>query len=130
MSSPKNRDGSTTGGGGASYDEAEFLLRWWWLWLVGEDGGETAMAAAGEGETEETGLAAELKLGQVPRLRCSEAVREGLEAEKTASHREHLSLTALGRPVSVLCSNMGSRCGQYQAPLPFIALVRTVSNPW
>lgn len=44
----------------------------------------------------------ELKLGQVPRLRCSEAVLEGFEAEKTASHNEHLSLTALGKPVSVL----------------------------
>lgn len=101
---------------------------------MGEDGGEKAMAAAAaaaaaEGETEDIGLAAELKLGHVPRFRCSEAVREGLEAEKTASHREHLSLTALGSPVSVLCSSMGSRCAQYHAPFPFIALVRTVSNP-
>jgi len=101
-----------------------------WLWLVGEGGGETAtVAAAAEGDMEEIGLAAELKLGHVPRFRCSEAVREGLEAEKTASHREHLSLTALGSPVSVLFSSMGSRCAQYHAPLPFIALVRTVINP-
>lgn len=62
-----------------------------------------------EGETEEMGLGRELKLGQVPRLRCSEAVREGFEAEKTASHKEHLSLTALGKPVSVLWTRMGSR---------------------
>lgn len=48
------------------------------------------------------GFAMELKLGQVPRLRCSEAVREGFEAEKMASQRQHLSLTALGSPVSVL----------------------------
>ena len=82
-----------------------------------------------EGETEEMGLGRELKLGQVPRLRCSEAVLEGLEAEKTASHKEHLSLTALGKPVSVLWTRMGSRCAQYQAPLPFIALVRTTSSP-
>jgi hypothetical protein len=57
----------------------------------------------------EMGLGKELKFGQVPRLRCSEAVREGLEAEKTASHKEHRSLTALGKPVSVLCSKIGSR---------------------
>lgn len=50
----------------------------------------------------EMGLGKELKLGQVPRLRCSEAVREGFEAEKTASHKEQRSLTALGEPVSVL----------------------------
>lgn len=48
------------------------------------------------------GFAIELKFGQVPRLRCSEAVRDGFEAEKLALQREHLSLTALGSPVSVL----------------------------
>ena len=51
---------------------------------------------------EEMDLTAVLKLGQVPLLRCSEAVLEGLDAEKTASQREHLSLTALGKPVSEL----------------------------
>lgn len=82
-----------------------------------------------EGETEEMGLGRELKLGQVPRLRCSEAVRDGFEAEKTASHKEHRSLTALGKPVSVEWTRTGSRCAQYQAPLPFIAFVRTVTSP-
>lgn len=77
----------------AAEEDDEVLLRW----REEEEGG------IGEvGETEEMGLAKELKLGQVPRLRCSEAVREGLEAEKTASQREHRSLTALGSPVSVL----------------------------
>lgn len=64
------------------------------------------MAAAaivvGDGETDEMGLASELKLGQVPLFRCSDAVLEGLEAEKTASQKEHRSFTALGSPVSVL----------------------------
>jgi hypothetical protein len=61
------------------------------------------------GETEEMGLATELKLGQVPRLKCSEAVREGLEVEKTASQREHRSLTAFGKLVSGFCTSKGSR---------------------
>lgn len=83
----------------------------------------------GEGEIEEMGFAKELKLGQVPRLRCSEAVRDGFEAEKTASQREQRSLTALGRPVSLLWTNMGSRWAQYQAPFPLMALVRTITRP-
>jgi hypothetical protein len=61
------------------------------------------------GEIEEMGFGTELKLGQVPRFRCSEAVLEGLEAEKTASHNEHRSFTAFGRPVSVLWTNIGSK---------------------
>lgn len=69
------------------------------------------------------------KLGHVPRLRCSEAVREGFEAEKTASHREQRSLTAFGRPVSLLCTSTGSRCAQYHAPFPLIAFARTVMSP-
>lgn len=69
------------------------------------------------------------KLGHVPRLRCSEAVRDGFEAEKTASHREHRSLTAFGRPVSLLCTSTGSRCAQYHAPFPLIAFARTVMSP-
>lgn len=75
------------------------------------------------------GLKTELKLGQVPRFKCSEAVLEGLEAEKTASHKEHLSLTALGRLVSGFRTRIGSRWAQYQAPLPLVALVRTVMSP-
>ena len=75
------------------------LLRW----LKGEaEGGGELEEGRRTGETEEMGLAAELKLGHVPRLRCSEAVREGLEAEKTASQRVQRSFTALGSPVSVL----------------------------
>lgn len=83
----------------------------------------------GEGESEELGLKTAVKLGQVPRFKCSEAVLEGLEAEKTASHKEHLSLTALGRLVSGLRTRRGSRWAQYQAPLPLVALVRTVMRP-
>lgn len=78
---------------------------------------------------EDMGFGAEAKLGHVPRLRCSEAVLEGFEAEKTASHREHLSLTALAKPVSELWTKMGSRWIQYHAPLPLIALVRTMTKP-
>ncbi len=70
-----------------------------------------------------------LKLGHVPRLRCSEAVREGLDAENIALQREHRSFTALGTPVSGCCTKSGSRCAQYQAPLPLIALFRTVTSP-
>jgi hypothetical protein len=55
------------------------------------------------GETEEMGLATELKLGQVPRLRCSEVVREGLEAEKTALQ------SAFGKLVSGFCTSKGSK---------------------
>ena len=40
----------------------------------------------------------ELKLGRVPRVKCPEAVLEGLEAEKTASH--HLHFSAFGRLLS------------------------------
>jgi hypothetical protein len=70
-----------------------------------------------------------LKLGHVPRFRCSEAVREGFDAENIALQREHCSLTALGRPVSGCCTKRGNRCAQYQAPFPLIALFRTVSSP-
>lgn len=86
----------------AWYDEAgaELLLRW--LCCTEDEGDDKTIAEVEVGETEEMGLGAELKLGQVPRFKCSEAVREGLEAEKMASHKEHLSFTALGSPVSVL----------------------------
>ncbi|KAK9991761.1 hypothetical protein SO802_026746 [Lithocarpus litseifolius] len=62
----------------------------------------------GESEEEELGFVeetvTELKLGQVPRFKCSEVVLEGLEAKKTASHREHLSVTAFGRLTPALLS--------------------------
>ncbi len=86
----------------------------------------------GESEDELLGLVEEtvtLKLGHVPRFKCSEAVLEGLEAEKTASHNEHLSFTALGRLVSGFLTRMGSKWVQYQAPLPLMAFVRTVTRP-
>ncbi|KAI3672830.1 hypothetical protein L6452_38930 [Arctium lappa] len=38
----------------------------------------------------------ELKLGQVPLLRCSAAVHDRLEAENTSPHNEHQSLTDSG----------------------------------
>lgn len=106
-----NLVGSTIANGGTWYEEpeppppveTEEELRLRWLCCIGAEGGGGGEAIeAEEGEIEEMGFATELKLGQVPRLRCSEAVRDGFEAEKTASHKEHLSLTALGRPVSVL----------------------------
>lgn len=71
----------------------------------------------------------EEKLGHVPRLRCSEAVREGLEAEKRAEQRAHFSFTALGAPVSGLWTSIGSRWAQYHAPFPFTALVLTITSP-
>lgn len=91
-------------------------------------GGDAAKEDSGSGERE-CGFKTAAKLGQVPRLRCSEAVLEGLEAEKTASHREHLSLTAFGRLVSGCLTRMGSKCTQYHAPLPLTALVRTIIRP-
>lgn len=75
------------------------------------------------------GLKTELKLGQVPRFKCSAAVLDGFEAEKTASHKEHLSFTAFGSLLSGFRTRIGSRCAQYQAPLPLVALVRTVMSP-
>lgn len=54
-------------------------------------------------------LETEPKLGQVPRLRCSEAVRDGFEAENAALHRMHLSFTALGRFVSGFLIKTGSK---------------------
>lgn len=83
----------------------------------------------GTGDGTEPGFKPELKFEQVPRFKCSEAVLEGFEAEKTESQREHLSLTDLGRPVSGLRTRMGSRWAQYQAPLPLTALVLTVTRP-
>lgn len=87
------------------------------------------MEEMGRGEGTEPGLKPELKLEQVPRFKCSEAVLEGFEAEKRESQREHLSFTDLGRPVSGCGTSMGSRCAQYHAPLPLMALVRTVRSP-
>jgi hypothetical protein len=69
-----------------------------------------------------------VKLGQEPRLRCSEAVRDGFEAEKTASQREQRSLAAFGRLVSLLRTSTGSRCAQYHAPFPLMAFARTVTS--
>lgn len=91
-------------------------------------GGDAAKEDSGNGERE-CGFKTAAKLGQVPRLRCSEAVLEGLEAEKTASHKEHLSLTAFGRLVSGCLTRIGSKCTQYHAPLPLMALVRTIIRP-
>lgn len=88
--------------------------------------GAGVMEEIGSGEG---GLREEVKLEHVPRLKCSEAVREGLEEEKRESQREHLSFTDLGRPVSGWGTRMGSRWAQYQAPLPFMAFVRTVRRP-
>ena len=79
------------------------------LWDDGEGSDESG---SGERELELlllVVLRTEPMLGHVPRLRCSVAVREGLEAEKTASQREHLSLTALGWLVLGLRMRMGSR---------------------
>ncbi|KAJ1391415.1 putative glycine-rich RNA-binding protein GRP1A-like [Sesbania bispinosa] len=50
----------------------------------GEGGDDTK--ATVEGDTEDMGLAAEWKLGQVSCFRHSEAMRGGLEAENTASN--------------------------------------------
>lgn len=81
----------------------------------------------GLGEEEE-GEGLPVKLGQEPRLRCSEAVLEGFDAEKTALQSEHRILAAFGTPDSVVVK-MGSRCAQYHAPFPpLIALVRIVSS--
>jgi hypothetical protein len=63
----------------------------------------------GNGEIAELGLETDTKLGQVPFLRCSVAVLDGFEAEKTASHKQHLSLTALGRFVSGFFIKIGSK---------------------
>ncbi len=68
------------------------------------------------------------KFGHVPRFRCSEAVREGFDAENIALQSEHRSFTALGTPVSGCCTKNGSRCAQYHAPLPLIALFRTATS--
>lgn len=75
------------------------------------------------------GFGTEPKFGQVPLLRCSEAVRDGFEAENAALHNMHLSLTAFGRFVSGFLIRMGSKWAQYQAPLPLMALVLTVTRP-
>lgn len=71
----------------------------------------------------------ELKLGQVPLFRCSEAVLDGFDAENAASHKLHLSFTVLGWFVSGCLIKMGCRCAQYQAPLPLMAFARTVTKP-
>ncbi|KAI3714862.1 hypothetical protein L6452_21822 [Arctium lappa] len=49
---------------------------------------------AGEIDEIGFGLHSELKFGQVPLLRCSDAVRDRFEAEKRASHKEHPILAA------------------------------------
>lgn len=75
------------------------------------------------------GFKMKLKLGQVPLFRCSEAVLDGFDAENAASHKVHLSFTVLGWFVSGFRIKMGSRCAQYQAPLPVMAFARTVTRP-
>ncbi|KAH0465834.1 hypothetical protein IEQ34_005937 [Dendrobium chrysotoxum] len=82
----------------------------------------------GLGAEEEATAAADEKFGQVPRLRCSEAVRDGFEAEKMALHSEQRSLTALGSPESEPWTSKGSRLAQYHAPFPFNAFVRTATR--
>lgn len=111
----------------------EERLRWLWEEEEGEDrGGIDEMGfglRVGLGPEFGLGFGLEVKLGHVPRLRCSEAVREGLEAEKRAAQRAHFSLTALGAPVSGLWTSIGSRWAQYHAPFPFTAFVRTITSP-
>ncbi|KAJ0967742.1 hypothetical protein J5N97_024659 [Dioscorea zingiberensis] len=69
------------------------------------------------------------KLGQVLHFRCSDTVCEGFEVENTASQSGQRSFMALGRPMSVLRTKMGSMCTQYQAPFPLITFVLTVTSP-
>jgi hypothetical protein len=71
----------------------------------------------------------EAKFGQVPRFRCSEAVRDGFEAEKADPQREQRKRTETGRPVSGHRASVGSRWAQYHAPFPFTALARTSVSP-
>lgn len=102
--------------------------------LAGAEEGEERLP---KGERVEMGLGAEeddataavdAKLRQVPRLRCSEAVRDGFEAEKTALHSEQRSLTAFGSPASEPWTSNGSRLAQYHAPFPFSAFARTATS--
>jgi hypothetical protein len=90
---------------------------------------EERETSGGIEEEGEGGFKKELKLGQVPLLRCSEAVLDGFEAEKEALHKQHFSFTALGRLVSGFRTIIGSRCAQYHAPFPLIALFLTVTRP-
>lgn len=62
------------------------------------NGGRLEMGLGAEEEA--TAAAVDEKLGQFPRLRCSDAVRDGFEAEKMALQSEQRSLTALGSPES------------------------------
>ena len=50
-----------------------------------------------------------LKLGQAPRLRCSEAVLDGFDAENAASQRVHFSFTDFGWLVSGFVIKIGSK---------------------
>jgi hypothetical protein len=114
-------------GGGMEWRLRVPELEWWW-WRA-EEGAMDEMGM-GEDAVELDGSGGAEKLGQVPRLRCSDAVREGLEAENTAEQRAQRSLTALGgMPVSAAGTRTGSRCAQYQAPLPLTAFARTVRRP-
>jgi hypothetical protein len=72
---------------------------------------------------------APLKLGQVPCLRCSYVVLDGLDAENNALESPHLNFTALATPMSWFCTRMGSMCTQYKTLFPLIALLQTVTSP-
>uniref|UniRef100_A0A0A9CSR7 Uncharacterized protein n=1 Tax=Arundo donax TaxID=35708 RepID=A0A0A9CSR7_ARUDO len=83
-------------------------------------GGDVATGGAASGAA---------KLGQAPRLRCSEAVRDGLDAEKVAEHSAQRSLAILGgTPEPGGGTSTGSRCAQYHAPFPLTALARTCTS--
>lgn len=68
-------------------------------------------------------------MGQALRLKCSVAVREGLEAEKVEAQSAQRSLAALGgAPDPGGGTSTGSRWPQYHSPLPLTALARTCIN--
>nr|ACR36834.1 unknown [Zea mays] len=92
----------------------------------------TMESGGGGGGGVETGAEAasgDVKLWQAPRLRCSEAVRDGLEAENVAAHSVQRRRAILGGcPDAGGGTSTGSRCAQYQAPLPLMALARTCTS--
>ncbi|KAI3720450.1 hypothetical protein L6452_21368 [Arctium lappa] len=77
-------------------EEDELLLRWFCSGCGEYDdvGDNKFTIPAGEIDEIGFGLHSELKFGQVPLLRCSDAVRDGFEAEKRASHKKHPVLAA------------------------------------
>nr|ACR35879.1 unknown [Zea mays] len=107
-------------------------------WRRCDDGGKeemgttedaAAMASGGAVETGAEAASGDAKLGQAPRLRCSEAVRDGLEAENVAAQSVQRRRANLGCcPEAGGGTSTGSRCAQYQAPLPLMALARTCTS--